>query len=653
MAQIPSSNSIGTAFKNTVGKVKDIFNPDNDRTSTFSDTAGTSTNILDEYDVPTYHIKLFLANFIGVDLSDPTGIKPLAVLAETGVTDISIDKLSFETVYGFQSATYTSFSNVFNFELKEPLGTTFLNRVHDAAAIINAENFTKIPFFLEVSFRARDRNTGEPVVVEGATQTFPIHIIECDIKVDGGGSVYKCKAVRTNDYAHDDNIGIIPQDISLEVSNLQDVGTKLANYLNSGQYFTQNNANFTDETYPTEFYVFDFSEIPDQEFYTNSQQEKSGRNNSYDKLNFDDTTIHISSGAAINRVIDMLMTNSKWLQTEIGGQKNADKDNNEHDLDFKNVFKIETNIQFVGYHRGMGDYIRVITYVIKPFTVGTSAGSTINPQENKTPNTVNYNQVLPVQYGKNGEIVRKYNYLYTGMNTSVMNFDFNVKLAWYTAMPQQYGLYPNSYQNDAGNLVTPIVSQGSRTGSISAKIDADNANKIVFVKNDAQKPDAQTPDASILQDPPSWFFDRDNAAANDGTYPSSFRAYPYWHDNFGIIEPDRTGSRGKTSTLLRSYVQNAQQEFVTINLEIRGDPYWFTNGNKTDTIKYFLFKTGFPSEPSEQDGLMKIGKDSLVTGLFQVLKTENKFEDGIFTQKLLARRELLTKVVGDATGDGQ
>ena len=637
MSIFPSNLPYGDAIEQAKKKITDIINPDRDRTSSVSETAGTSTNILDEYDVPTYHLKLFVSQFKQVDLSDLSAIKPSAVLAETGVTDITIDNLTFQTVYGYQTDTYTSFSTVFNFEIKEPLGTTFINRIHDAAAIIGAENFTKIPFFLEISFRARDRNTQEPVVVPDATTTFAIHITECNINVDNGGSVYKCKAVRINDYAHDDVLGIIKQNISLEVSTLQDVGTKLAQYLNSPQYITQDNASFTSENFPTEFYVFDFSEIPQQEFYTNSQQEKSGRNNSYDKLNFDDTTIHITSGASVNRVIDMLMVNSKWLQNEIGGPKNLDNQNYEQDLDFKNAYKIETNINFVGYHRGVGDYIRIVTYKVKPFTIGQSSSSVINPKENDTPKTISYNTTLPKEYGKNGEIVRKYNYLYTGMNTSVISFDFNVKLAWYTALPQQYGLYPNAYQNDAGATTVNPKAENDRISSERAKQIADENNRITFFSGDIARPDAV-----VTEDAPNNIISRD-AMPNDGTYPASFRTYPYWHDNFGVIESDRTSSRGKTSTLLRNYVQNAQQEFVTAELEIRGDPYWFMNGIGTDSIKYYMFKTGFPSEPG-QDGLMKIGNDSLVTGLFQALRTENKFEGGKFTQKLFGRRELLVKV---------
>lgn len=600
----------------------------------------TSRNKLDDYDVVTYHIKLFVADFVGKDLTDEamqgrTEIKPVAIIAETGVTDIGIDNLEFETVFGFQDETFTSFSTVFTFQLKEPLGTTLLDRMEQAAAYVGARNFTKIPFFLEIYFVARDPSTGDPVVLDQTKKIFPVHIINCDISVDKGGSVYDCRAVRINDYAYDDNIGFIRQDINLDnVYDLYEAGAKLEEYLNSQEFWSQQHASFGPDGCPPEEYFFDFSQIPDPSFNepAKDQLEKTGRNNSYDVLDNKTTNIHIPSGMPINRLIDFLMTNTKWLQEEINADERTKNDKNP--LRFKTAFKVVSEVRFKGYHEGIGDYIRQITYRAVPITVGTSSSSTTNPVENDSRNVISYDSP-PVSFGTNGQIVKKYNYLYTGMNTSVLNFNFKVNLAWYAALPQQYGYYTNANAHETGLTAHKPDTQGSNTALENTKIEADRRNKV-----DCRL--TSSPDKGRER---NLYITRDGNKESRGVYESSFRVYPYWHDNFGIIEADRTSARAKTNTLLRSYVQNAQQEFVTIDLEIRGDPDWYTNLLDNDRLKYFLFKTGFPTEPDPADGLLKVNQDSLVTGLFQILKAQNKFVNGKFTQVLYARRELLTKVI--------
>lgn len=130
--------------------------------------------------------------------------------------------------------------------------------------------------------------------------------------------------------------------------------------------------------------------------------------------------------------------------------------------------------------------------------------------------------------------------------------------------------------------------------------------------------------------------------------------------------PDSQGIIG--STIFNMFDKS---QFVKITLEIRGDPYWigqtnmeiteFVSGKQgppgsssqqyADFIKgenMFLlhFKTG--TNYSEQTGLMELDEGShSFNGIYSVLTVENNFENGSFTQVLLAYKDMFSQKVSE------
>jgi len=122
-------------------------------------------------------------------------------------------------------------------------------------------------------------------------------------------------------------------------------------------------------------------------------------------------------------------------------------------------------------------------------------------------------------------------------------------------------------------------------------------------------------------------------------------------------------TRSLISSLLNDVTSNPY--FSTIEIEIRGDPYWIGvgnvgestmvgDGNSTitpskdyaffyygDTGFYFTLRTG--EAPNEDTGLMQFNKNSIVwEGIYHVTNIKNVFKDGKFTQILTAIKDVLT-----------
>ena len=94
-------------------------------------------------------------------------------------------------------------------------------------------------------------------------------------------------------------------------------------------------------------------------------------------------------------------------------------------------------------------------------------------------------------------------------------------------------------------------------------------------------------------------------------------------------------------------------DLVNIELEIRGDPYWFGRPRKLPSAKatntgstypdyfrgapYFLLDTRFGQEYSD-DGLIHTDQLDIFAGIYQVIVVTSQFQNGVFTQFLKSIR---------------
>lgn len=125
-------------------------------------------------------------------------------------------------------------------------------------------------------------------------------------------------------------------------------------------------------------------------------------------------------------------------------------------------------------------------------------------------------------------------------------------------------------------------------------------------------------------------------------------------------EPPR--GRGLVSTILNDVT--TAPYLVTINLEIRGDPYWMGLGNvaesvmmtnannpppsRTDAAWFMHGETGFlltfrtGEAPNEETGFMEFSESSIAfAGMYGALKIKSSFREGKFTQVIEAHRDNL------------
>ena len=97
----------------------------------------------------------------------------------------------------------------------------------------------------------------------------------------------------------------------------------------------------------------------------------------------------------------------------------------------------------------------------------------------------------------------------------------------------------------------------------------------------------------------------------------SFRALPHENAVVNTMEPTRGGAQQKTTSLLASYVNTENLEFIGMHLEIVGDPHWYLGAPRYPGTLYFMFLTGLPTEPGP-DGYMKMNRNNMISGVYQL-----------------------------------
>jgi len=274
-------------------------------------------------------------------------------------------------------------------------------------------------------------------------------------------------------------------------------------------------------------------------------------------------------------------------------------------------WRLDVQIQLLDFDPLVGDYARKIIYRVVPFLVHHSIFSP------PTAAPVGYQQIEK-------QIVKQYNYIYTGQNTDVLKFDIEINNLFFT------GTNPS-------------------TEGKSAK-----------VSNQDQK--------GIGEDNPKQVKTREGAAPAAALATLGRARVKRDPD---LMTKSKGGSGDKTSeqqiaeSFHKAFTSAGSGDLVKVNLEILGDPYWLVdsgisnyfarpsaksalitedgtmNYESGDVYVYLTFRT--PSDIDETTGLYQFptaGKESPFSGIYRVTMCDNMFSDGMFKQKLTCIRQV-------------
>ena len=350
-------------------------------------------------------------------------------------------------------------------------------------------------------------------------------------------------------------------------------------------------------------FVFDQGQGGNWQFQKESEviDEETGRI-VRDKMSIDPTkrTFHFTQGQTLTQIIDQCILSTKFAASAQESDKIKDG--------FVSWYRLDVQVEFLQYDALIGDYARKIIFRVVPFKVHHTVFT--NPT---TP---------PVGYDKlQKKIVKVYEYIYTGQNTDVLNFDIEINNLFYTGI------------NSSAEGETAAVANQNQAGT------AETTGKKTPVQ---VGPDIRTQGASL----------------------GAGRLRP---------EPRRTSGYGGSGTktteqkiaesFQKAFIEGSSADLIKVDLTILGDTYWMVDSGvanyfspasaQTDLITedgtmnyegsdvyiYISFRT--PSDINTGTGLYEFAKSeqaSVFSGIYKVIRCENVFEDGTFKQILRCLR---------------
>lgn len=614
-------------------------------------TAAILPNPLSQFSLFNY--KLTLGAYDSNALTDQIDLARIKKVVESGNGpdsrtkvdggdwDFYFGEVEIESLIGYNRLSKgTNVTNI-SFEIIEPYSIgLFLQALQVATLSVDefAGNYANGVFILAVEFVGYD-DDGFSLSIDNTTRYIALRLTNVEIDIDTKGSKYKVSAIPWTEQALSDSFGQIKSDVSF-------------NFKKSGPFTLKDLLKESDESF--ELVVNKRNEeilssrgskkTPDKieiifpegsedlgntklSFTSNTggpiatpKENTVIENNTIKRKNItfepNNRQFQFKQGTSIVSILTEVMMHTDYCKKSL--QAKAQEPSGMIDW-----FRIETGFVPISKIQGTGRPAYNIQYKIVKYKVHSSRIAHPNSKPD-------YASLL-------SNVVKEYNYIYTGKNTEVLNFNINLKLAFFTTT------FADRNKADPSTVYSSQMS--------SAGKDSSETNQ--FHKND-----------------PDDF--QDNV---DPSMPVR---------TTGALTSRRSGVGGGPtddylSLLARSFQENllnSSEEMLQADIEIMGDPYYVVgsgtaNYSESNTGSFnltangevdyqngevhvvFNFRTPVDIDPFT--GLADFGSTEIAkgfSGLYQLVSVTNNFKGGKFTQVLHCFRlpNQAMKSEGSSTG---
>ena len=647
-------------------------------------------NQLNLYDSSSYHVTLYLANKIVIQREGYQYRNNGYIIAESGATSkFILDNLEIASPIG-ASSLVTNVASQLTWTITEPLGGAFFPAALAACAKLKIRTILEAGFVMEIKFTGRNAR-GEPVhPLAGNTWVFPLVVLDISAKHDASGSIYNFTAIKTSQTANTETHNVAKHQISFDASKLGEAMDKLTAELNKIYKDVANTAGYTNRA--DDAIINLPAEWREWSIVSSSQQEST--------ITPGSRTFTLDAGGNVKDFIDKIMHNTVEIMQamQLAGIRLQLQPPDASKTVIDPYFKITTDVEYDAlFDTVRHEHPRTITYDIIPF------------RENPRTDQERYEQFVKdkeLQRAKvkdlidNNLLKKRYDYLYTGLNTEVLNFDITLNTAFKEA--QLIYLGSTAFPNNTLPATSPEAPLPSEDSDAFFDAQVNEAQKAVA---DARR--EVTASEEAYNDAMSDRLDPPELAAAEQRVADAKASQRTALERISELEAQaqtRAISAGDSITnkylgsiteatvdaLVRRYEpkfvarndanemsallalarnrQGQPAELLNLELEIRGDPYWLGlpeeakydreeippsnpfSGNRPSEQElneqfdydigppFFLFSQFFPREHDSQ-GLMKSYYNPLYSGVFQAMTVIHSFRGGGFTQFLTAIRD--------------
>lgn len=598
------------ALINVVGAPQTNFAPFGNQLAAESSTTANAqpsetpprTNPLHDFEPVNYLITLGCLDFEGFN-NGFTG--PELIIARSGGkgatsenvlgNDYYIDNLVVRNTVSPTSEGKSG--TVFNvmFDVTEPYGTSFVDALITAAQTLGYENHLKALFKLKIEFKGVDDQqnpSGAPIGF--STRVIPIHIYAIEMRVEAGVTTYQVQARPATHLATTELHGVTQETITVNGSTVGELCEDFFNKHNDTLKKLKQDNRIIDP----DVYTFGIDESDAEIIESKIPYDvNSSASNVFNISNVESPSarsqnlreVTVPAGTAMQAFIEAVVRESEFYRNQFD-ENGEPKGNREFLKALRTATRLKIDITKEGGGGNRPQYEFI--WVLRGFKA-----------------TSNYFKKEASDLASNVIPVRKYQYLYTGQNKDIIDFNVTYKFAFYQAIP---------YFKQGGN---DDASTSTKSGN---------------------RPNENTEENTT-------------GAKGLGTTQVSKEAERQYKDGFIA---DLNTVNGEVATIFEQIIQDPSADLLVTTMEIIGDPVWieqksvlnesykdsFEEGSPsidrfgavtTDEYEVYVqvdFKT--PTDLDDQTGLFKIQDAAFFEGKYKVFICESRFTGGMFTNVL-------------------
>lgn len=392
---------------------------------------------------------------------DDSGGEPNAkIIAETASSVISITDVQMESIV---APTRNDPSTTLNFEIEltEPQGVTILEQMWKAAYILGLDNFYDSPVFLElwmIGAKKGGEDAGQPTRIPHTNRLWALKFNKFSYEVTERGSVTKCSAAPYGEQAKESGIVNIPKNIKLSgIDTLQNFCDRFSFELNEleldrlavDKFQTDSfeirideaiknlkSAQLKGETLDIHRKMFS----DDAKTTDNPEQDQKSTAQAQLKSAEGTQSIYIYKGQTVQQTILDVLASTDYCQNLVVKAKGAQSDSTDADaLTEKNIMKqLLSTVFTINVDVIPGDFDVIRNTYAKTYIYTITPYNTFKPRNDTSDITqeemlkILQEQLKPAEKAGDkfrGNKVRGlckiYDYIYTGVNDKVM--DFNIE----------------------------------------------------------------------------------------------------------------------------------------------------------------------------------------------------------------------------------
>ncbi len=366
------------------------------------------------------------------------------IIAESGVTGFNIDSVTMEATVGtdFQTAS-NAFTNI-EMTITEPNGAVFLDALRNSCLELGVQNYQKHFYYLELTFKGYNEDGSVQLspfddMPNGGRWLWTVIITDIQVGMSAGGGTYTLKLTPMSDSLLVNRYNTVPSTREISGSTVGEYMDALVEMLNS--YYLRMKVGKDIITYDVEFH--DVKDVMSAEEVRNMtivpvEPEKNEERSLTFKEGSGGKTATVGRGYTISDVLDYLMMSCETAQKlaidlvdkTIDQQKESTTGHRQSIL-----WRVEPEVHHNGYDPLFNEYCKQITIHVYGFRNHAVVVSSVDEKQKSE----EVQKAILADLAYRDFLPKKYEYLFTGNNSEVIDIDLNFNLNWSAELPRLTG----------------------------------------------------------------------------------------------------------------------------------------------------------------------------------------------------------------------